>query len=61
MVGNLPTGNQRDIRALPMLERFSLKTNTHVENIVNHPRRIIGLAAVHNFRDLGGYSTSAVK
>lgn len=29
--------------------------NTHVEEIANHPRRLIGLEAVHNFRDLGGY------
>ncbi len=42
-----------------MLDRFSLMTNTHVEDTVNHPRRIIGLAAVHNFRDLGGYPTSS--
>ena len=32
-------------------------TNARVGDIVNHPRRIIGLAAVHNFRDLGGYPT----
>lgn len=31
--------------------------NTHVDEIVNHPRRLIGLEAVHNFRDLGGYPT----
>ena len=29
--------------------------NAHVDEIVNHPRRLIGLEAVHNFRDLGGY------
>lgn len=32
--------------------------NTHVDEIVNHPRRLIGLEAVHNFRDLGGYPTT---
>ena len=32
--------------------------NTHVDEIVNHPRRLIGLEAVHNFRDLGGYPTA---
>ena len=31
---------------------------THVDEIVNHPRRLIGLEAVHNFRDLGGYPTA---
>ena len=33
--------------------------NTHVDEIVNHPRRLIGLEAVHNFRDLGGYPTAS--
>ena len=32
--------------------------NAHVDEIVNHPRRLIGLEAVHNFRDLGGYATA---
>lgn len=32
--------------------------DTHVDEIVNHPRRLIGLEAVHNFRDLGGYPTA---
>jgi protein-tyrosine phosphatase len=32
--------------------------NAHVDEIVNHPRRLIGLEAVHNFRDLGGYPTA---
>ncbi len=32
--------------------------NTHVDEIANHPRRLIGLEAVHNFRDLGGYPTA---
>ena len=32
--------------------------NTHVDELVNHPRRLIGLDAVHNFRDLGGYPTA---
>ncbi len=32
--------------------------NTHVDKIANHPRRLIGLEAVHNFRDLGGYATA---
>ena len=32
--------------------------DTHVDEIVNHPRRLIGLEAVHNFRDLGGYATA---
>jgi protein-tyrosine phosphatase len=32
--------------------------NTHVDEIANHPRRLIGLEAVHNFRDLGGYPTT---
>ncbi len=31
--------------------------NTHVDETANHPRRLIGLEAVHNFRDLGGYPT----
>ena len=30
-------------------------TNTPLAETVNHPRRLIGLEAVHNFRDLGGY------
>jgi len=33
-------------------------TDTHVDEIANHPRRLIGLEAVHNFRDLGGYPTA---
>ena len=33
--------------------------NTNVDEIVNHPRRLIGLEAVHNFRDLGGYPTAS--
>jgi protein-tyrosine phosphatase len=33
-------------------------TDTHVDEIANHPRRLIGLEAVHNFRDLGGYHTA---
>ena len=33
--------------------------NTHVDEIANHPRRLIGLEAVHNFRDLGGYPTAS--
>ena len=32
--------------------------DTHVDEIANHPRRLIGLEAVHNFRDLGGYPTA---
>lgn len=32
--------------------------NAHVDEVVNHPRRLIGLEAVHNFRDLGGYATA---
>ena len=32
--------------------------NTHVDETANHPRRLIGLEAVHNFRDLGGYPTA---
>ena len=32
--------------------------DTHIDEIVNHPRRLIGLEAVHNFRDLGGYPTT---
>ncbi len=32
--------------------------DTHVDEIANHPRRLIGLEAVHNFRDLGGYPTT---
>lgn len=32
--------------------------NTHVDELANHPRRLIGLEAVHNFRDLGGYPTA---
>ncbi|MFM1761226.1 MAG: hypothetical protein RLZZ260_923 [Actinomycetota bacterium] len=32
--------------------------DTHVDEITNHPRRLIGLEAVHNFRDLGGYPTA---
>ena len=32
--------------------------NAHVDEIVNHPSRLIGLEAVHNFRDLGGYPTA---
>ena len=32
--------------------------NTHVDELANHPRRLIGLDAVHNFRDLGGYPTA---
>ena len=32
--------------------------DTHIDEIVNHPRRLIGLDAVHNFRDLGGYPTT---
>ena len=32
--------------------------NAHVDEIANHPRRLIGLEAVHNFRDLGGYPTA---
>ena len=32
--------------------------NAHIDEIVNHPRRLIGLEAVHNFRDLGGYATA---
>ena len=33
-------------------------TNTQVDETANHPRRLIGLEAVHNFRDLGGYATA---
>jgi len=33
-------------------------TDTHIDEIANHPRRLIGLEAVHNFRDLGGYPTA---
>ena len=33
-------------------------TNTPLAETVNHPRRLIGLEAVHNFRDLGGYPTA---
>lgn len=33
-------------------------TDTQVDEIANHPRRLIGLEAVHNFRDLGGYPTA---
>jgi len=33
--------------------------DTHVDEIANHPRRLIGLEAVHNFRDLGGYPTAS--
>ncbi|MCF8544020.1 MAG: tyrosine-protein phosphatase [Ilumatobacteraceae bacterium] len=29
--------------------------DTHVDELANHPRRLIALEAVHNFRDLGGY------
>ena len=29
--------------------------DTHVDEMANHPRRLIALEAVHNFRDLGGY------
>jgi protein-tyrosine phosphatase len=29
----------------------------HVTSLVSDPRRLIGLEAVHNFRDLGGYPT----
>jgi len=32
--------------------------NTSIDEIANHPRRLIGLEAVHNFRDLGGYPTA---
>ena len=32
--------------------------DTHVDELANHPRRLIGLDAVHNFRDLGGYPTA---
>ena len=32
--------------------------DTHVDELANHPRRLIGLEAVHNFRDLGGYPTA---
>ena len=32
--------------------------DTYIDEIVNHPRRLIGLEAVHNFRDLGGYPTA---
>ena len=31
--------------------------DTQVDGTANHPRRLIGLEAVHNFRDLGGYPT----
>lgn len=33
-------------------------TTTQVDETANHPRRLIGLEAVHNFRDLGGYPTA---
>ncbi|MFM8452672.1 MAG: tyrosine-protein phosphatase, partial [Acidimicrobiaceae bacterium] len=29
----------------------------HLNGLVNDPKRLIGLEAVHNFRDLGGYPT----